>query len=98
MMANHNLHKELPFSNLTDYALVTLLASSKQRILEMLSDMELINILKSKFNPTQVETLEDSNCRYYDVDEYNQMTITNRPGLTIFHQNIHIIFHEIGTK
>ena len=87
-MASNNLHTMLPFSTLTDYALINLLASSKERIMDILLDMKITNILKQKLSPTQIETLEDCSCQYYDVMQYNQIPIAKTNGISCFHQNI----------
>ena len=96
MANNSNLHRELPFTTLTDYALINLIASTKNRIMEKLNDMGITQIIKRKFNPTQAETLEDSNYQYYDVEEYNSIQMKKRNSISFFHQNIRSFSKNCG--
>ena len=64
--------------------------------MEMLTEMNISKILTRKCNPTQTETLEDCNCQYYDVEEYNQIPITKETGITLFHQNIRSLSKNCG--
>ena len=95
-MAYHNTLNELPFSSLSDYALINLLASSKKKILEILSEMEISQFLRSRLNPTEYQTLEDCNCQYYDIDQYNQIPFNHSFGLSLYHQNIRSLSKNYG--
>ena len=82
-MANINLLEELPFFKLTDFALANLFMSDKNNLLENLYDMGLKSIIKKKVNPLQQQTLEESDCKYYDIEEFNRMKISNKQSLSI---------------
>ena len=58
--------------------------------------MKITNIIKQKLTPTQTETLEDCNCQYYDIDQYNQIPSATTNGITCFHQNIQSLSKNCG--
>ena len=87
-MANVNLLKGLLFFKLTNYALASLFVSDKKIIIETLEDLGLANIIRKRLNPIQRQTLENSDCHYYDIEEFNKIQIANAKSFSFIHQNI----------
>ena len=70
-MSNRPLLKELPFASLTNYALTNLFMSCKDRIMKILIDMKINEILSTKYSLSDWQTIDDFDCQYFDIQHFN---------------------------
>ena len=86
----------MPFASLSNYALANLLITCKERIMEILIEMKINDILTTKYGPTDLQTIEDFDCQYFDVHQYNLIPEEFFNGIAIFHQNIRSLPKNVG--
>ena len=96
-MARNVLMKELPFLNLTNYAVANIFATDKSSLQHILKESGISRIIRRQLNPIQMDCFDDINCDYYDESEFNRIIHGNNYDVSFFHQNIRSLPKHAGS-
>ena len=90
------LQRELPFKDLTSYSVANLFKQSRDRLIDLLKESGIYNMVQRKMNPLQMGPLFDAPCDYVDEESFKIITTNNNFGLTYYHQNIRSLPKHVG--
>ena len=91
-----NYNFELPYPNCSDFEIEDDLLSSRRRIMRLMDDDRVWQIIRQKFGSDFFECEDIVTCRYVDEDDFCRQNNEAIPHLNVFSMNIRSLIKHMG--